>query len=70
MNRRSFLGTAGLALHGAAIGRVLADNQGPPREHQLPESDGDYRRTRSYVEETPITETIGLPKKRMRLSGI
>jgi alpha-L-fucosidase len=54
MNRRAFLAAAGAASLGSSLpllGRV--QSQEPPLEHRLPESDADYRRSQSYIEEVP-----------------
>jgi alpha-L-fucosidase len=56
MNRRLFLETAtGFALQ-SRMQRLTSTSREPSPEHRLPESDIEYRRASSYIEETPIPE--------------
>ncbi|MGD0910629.1 MAG: alpha-L-fucosidase [Terracidiphilus sp.] len=57
MNRRTFLSTSSAAAIAAAALPELLVSQGtePPLEHRLPVSDGDYQRSKSYIEEIPVS---------------
>lgn len=64
MNRRGFLSRVGAAALGAAIcRRDLAQRPEPPLEHRLPDSDADYLRSRSYIEEVPIEQYHWAPDR-------
>ena len=57
MNRRGFLSRVGAAALGTAIRRDdWAQQSEPPLKHRLPDSDADYQRSRSYIEEVPIEQ--------------
>jgi alpha-L-fucosidase len=57
MDRRDFLLAAGATTLSAALPRkARAQTAEPPLEHRLPPTDMDYERSRSYVEEVPVSQ--------------
>ena len=57
MNRRGFISAVGGAALGATLPcKGLAQLGEPPLEHRLPATDSDYKRSESYIEETPIRQ--------------
>ncbi len=55
MNRRAFLSKAGTAALATAL-PVWKQRSEPPIEHRLPETDADYQRSKSYIEELPVNQ--------------
>lgn len=57
MNRREFISSAGAtALTASLSKRDRGQSPEPPIEHRLPQTDIDYQRAKSYVEEVPVPE--------------
>lgn len=57
MNRRVFLATAGAAaVVSASCQKSWSQSGKVPLEHQLPTNDSDYNRSKSYIEEVPISQ--------------
>ena len=55
MNRRAFLSKAGTAALATAF-PVWKQRSEPRIEHRLPETDADYQRSKSYIEELPVNQ--------------
>ncbi len=61
MNRRSFVKTglgvlAGAPLLGSALSSPASAADQPDLRHRLPDSDGQYKQTHSYIEDVPVPE--------------